>query len=187
MQKNSRLSIIPGFYLWNLVLKCLLIFAGGLILMAAVFYLTNQQDIGPTYGEGFRMLSQLREDIFYKSLIIYVGIVLLMLVGIIVISLFYSHRVAGPVYRLGLFAAEISEGHLENDVFLRQDDVIHPLADEMNNMVAAYRQVVEELNHELAEIGVLRKKISAGDDKQAMDEIRARAERVREIVAVLSV
>lgn len=187
MLKNSRLSIIPGFYLWNLVLKCLLIFVGGLILMAAVFYLTNQQDIGPTYGEGFRMLSQLREDIFYKSLVIYIGIVLLMLVGIIVISLFYSHRVAGPVYRLGLFAAEIRKGHLENDVFLRQDDVVHPLADEMNNMVASYRQIVEELNHELAEIAVLRKKMTTGDDKQTMAEIRVRAERVQEIVAVCKV
>ena len=187
MQKSSRVSIIPGSYLWNLVLKCLLIFAGGLILMALVFYLTNQQDIGPTYGEGFRMLSRLREDIFYKSLLIYIGIVLLMLVGVIVISLFYSHRVAGPVYRLGLFADEIRDGHLENDVFLRQDDVIHPLAYEMNNLVAVYRQIVVELKHELEEIAVLQEKTANSDEKQAMIAIRDRAERIQKIVHGLDV
>ncbi len=85
MVKSSRVSVIPGSYLWNLVLKCLLIFTGALALMAVAFYLTNQQDIGPTYGEGFRMLNQLREDIFYKSVLIYGVIVLLMLAGIIAI------------------------------------------------------------------------------------------------------
>ena len=182
MLKSSRVSIIPGSYLWNLVLKCLLIFAGGLVLMAVVFYLTNQQDIGPTYGEGFRMLSRLREEIFYKSIVIYIGIVLLMLAGVIAISLIYSHRVAGPVYRLGLFAAEIRDGHLENDVFLREDDAVHPLADEMNNLVDNYRRLVEELNQELTAISALRRQMAAGDEQRLMDGIRSRAEKLQKII-----
>lgn len=183
MVKSSRVSVIPGSYLWNLVLKCLLIFTGALALMAVAFYLTNQQDIGPTYGEGFRMLNQLREDIFYKSVLIYGVIVLLMLAGIIAISLFYSHRVAGPVYRLGLFAAEIRDGNLKNDVFLRRDDVIHPLADEMNIMVDVYRRSVKEINNELAEIKALREKMTGGEERRVVEEIRDRVGKIQRIIA----
>ena len=183
MAKSSRIPVIPGSYFWNLALKCMLIFSGGLILMAVVFHLTNQQNIGPTYGAGFRMLSELREEIFYKSIIIYITIVLLMLIGIVIISLFYSHRVAGPVYRLSLFAGEIRTGHLENDVCLRQGDVVHPLADEMNKMVDGYRRTVEELKLELAEIAALRENMAEGDGQQAIDEISKRAVEIQRLIS----
>ena len=182
--KRTHVSVIPGSYLRNLVIKCMLIFVTGLVVLAGVFYLTNQQTIGPTYGEGFKILSELQQDILYKSLILYLCIVLVMVVGVIGITLLYSHRVVGPIYRLSIFAGEIKDGHFEKSVSLREGDAIHSLAREMNNMVAQCRQTIQLINFELVEITKQKEMLRNGQDKDAvLSEISSRAGEISRILS----
>ena len=126
MSNSNPDQAIPKSYRRNVVLMSILIFSVGLVLTSVVLYLSVKEPIGPSYGEGFRMLSQLQDDIFYKSAIIYSVTILLVLVGIVFLSLIYSHRIAGPVYRLTCFAKTLASGDLSSPVFIRKKDVIHP-------------------------------------------------------------
>ena len=146
---GPRYQVIDKSHLRRMVTKCGLIFMAGLGGTAAIFWLMMRRQIGPTYGEGFRMLAELNRDIFYKSLIIYGSTVLVTMICIALITLLYSHRVAGPVYRLRLFAGRIGRGDVSGRVSLRQSDVVQPLAVEMNAMNETFRQTVTGVMQEL--------------------------------------
>ena len=155
-------QIIDRSYPRGVVMQCGLIFIGGLIATAVVFFFMMGQSIGPTYGEGFRMLARLEQDIFYKSLLIYGSTVLVALACILIITVLYSHRVAGPIYRLRLFARQVSAGEVGKRVALRRTDVIQPLADEMNFMVDGFHNTFDTISREIASMENLIKKLESG-------------------------
>jgi methyl-accepting chemotaxis protein len=51
----------------------------------------------------------------------------------------YSHRIAGPLYRIKLSARAIAEGRLDTTIKLRQKDAVSSFADSLNEMTKAYR------------------------------------------------
>ena len=165
MSKGQDFKGIPGAYRRDVVFRPVLIFIAGLILTTVVLYVAVSQPIGPNYGEGFRMLAQLQQDIFSKSAIIYAITVFIIVCGIIFLTLIYSHRVAGPVYRLTLFARTLCSGDFRANVHIREKDVIHPLADEMNNMVEQYRQTLNNLQDEIQSLDQFAVLVAEGKDE----------------------
>lgn len=178
-------QVIENSYLRNVVIKCVLIFVAGLIATVAIFYVMLQQPVGPTYGEGFKMLVQLQQDIFYKSIIIYFSTVLLALFGIITITLLYSHRVAGPVYRLTLFARQVAAGDLQSGVHLRQSDVVQPLAAEMNLMAEKIHRSLIDINWKVDELEKITDQLDA-EPANADKKLVQMEDRVNEISTIIS-
>ncbi len=139
------LGIIPKSYPLKLTLYILLvIFAGGLISFILIYQSGNIL-IGKSYTEGIRNLAAMKGLIVQKSMIIYLLSSILVISGVIVITLFYSHRVAGPLYRLSVAAREISEGELSSPVRLRKSDVVHPLAETLNEVSESHSQTINQI------------------------------------------
>ncbi|MBC8318080.1 MAG: methyl-accepting chemotaxis protein [Desulfobulbaceae bacterium] len=159
---------VPGSYRRAVLFRPVLVFIAGLILTTVLLYVAVNQSIGPNYGEGFRMLSQLQEDIFSKASIIYTITVFIIVSGIIFLTLLYSHRVAGPVYRLTHFARALSSGDFSSNVYIRDNDVIHPLADEMNAMVDQYRQALGRLQVEMNALEKIAAQVAEGKDEDVV-------------------
>ena len=175
-------QIIDKSHLRLMVLKCALIFMAGLAGTAAIFWLMMHRQIGPTYGEGFRMLAELNRDILYKSLAIYGSTVLVTMVCIALITLLYSHRVAGPVYRLRQFAGCIGRGDVSGRVTLRQSDVVHQLAMEMNAMNATFRQTVTDVMKELDALEKEARSLEMTTDKADWRTIRDAAGKISALI-----
>jgi methyl-accepting chemotaxis protein len=78
---------------------------------------------------------------------LYLGLMLL-------ISLYVSHRFAGPIYRFEKSAQELSAGDLTHRVSLRTGDELMELQEEFNGMAAALQALVQKdrnLAHRLVE------------------------------------
>lgn len=60
---------------------------------------------------------------------------LLMIPVVIVATMYVSHRVAGPVYRLEKELIQIGEGDLSRRLVLRKNDDLKKMAEEMNNVM----------------------------------------------------
>lgn len=73
------------------------------------------------------------------------GVQLIGLALVAVIALFFSHKIAGPIYRLEQLSKVIGTGDLSVRVKVRQDDEFQELADEMDHMVASLREKVQAL------------------------------------------
>ena len=75
------------------------------------------------------------------------GRFLFMLVGILIscsllaalAGLFFSHRIAGPIYKLKKFLMKIREENYRDELNLRQGDYFPEIADEINKTVAQLR------------------------------------------------
>lgn len=172
MSKSRVFKSIPSAYRRDVVFRPVLVFIAGLILTSVVLYMAVSQPIGPNYGEGFRMLAQLQQDLFAKSVIIYAITVFIIICGIIFITLIYSHRVAGPVFRLTCFVGTLFSGDFRSDVHIREKDVIHPLANEMNSMVEQYRNTLITLQEEIKTLDRYTAQIADGRDEDVVwDEI----------------
>ena len=55
------------------------------------------------------------------------------------VGLLLSHKVAGPLHRLGRVATEASRGATVDNVVIRENDYIHDFADEFNGMVKTFQ------------------------------------------------
>ena len=162
-----------------MALKTILVFIGGIILTTVVLYMAVRQPIGPTYGEGFRMLAQLQQDIVYKSAVIYAITVFVIVCFIVFLTLVYSHRIAGPVYRLTIFARTLCSGDFSSKVHLRHKDVLHPLADEMNDMVSRYGETFDTVQNEINNLEEYVKRLEDGQDSEEVwAAIEGKAEKI---------
>jgi methyl-accepting chemotaxis protein len=166
-----------GRVLFGLSISCITII--GLIVTPAVLYFTMQQDIGPTYAVGIRMLTGLRQDILYKALTISGITFLFMIIGILILAMLYSHLIAGPLYHLTQFVIKVTEGHLNERVRLRDKDVIHPVAKELNELVRVYHDKFQEIKKEVNTLETLAAKMDKGEE--TLSKIKKKAKEIHQL------
>lgn len=75
-----------------------------------------------------------------------------------VISVFQSHRIAGPIYKLRMYLAKVREGNAQDKLFFRKNDNFKEIAEEYNlAMESIYKtiyeknEMLEKLNLEISE------------------------------------
>lgn len=182
-------EIITSDYTRKLVIKCIVIFVIGAILTGAIFYLSIYKNHGTSYAENFRIISDLKSQIFHKSIYIYLFSSFFIIAGIIFISILYSHRIAGPVYRLENFALKISNGNLSTQIKLRQKDAIHSLANELNNLVVKYKELLIQLELKSKDVRnavlLIEKSINEASSQKLKENIIKVSESIAEIKKML--
>jgi HAMP domain-containing protein len=185
----ETLGIIPKRYPLKLTLYILLLVFSGALISFLLIYQSGNILVGKTYTEGIRNLSVMKGVIIQKSIIIYLLSSIFVISGVIIITIFYSHRVAGPLYRLSVAAKEISEGLPASPVRLRKSDVVHPLADTLNELADVYSQRLSKIMEataslEKASLG-LQEALNQKDDASfyaLMDELSRQNEELKRIV-----
>jgi len=175
--------MLPKSYFNSFVLKSTLLFVGAALLTAAGFYFFSQER-GSSYAESYKLMAELNRVLVSKSLVLFSFTLLLSIAGIIIISIIYSHRVAGPLHKLGLHARKISSGDLAAVAHLRTHDVLHLLADDLNELSGHYRNLllqVETKNRELAALmdNAGKQAPAAGEISERVDEIRKLIDQIR--------
>jgi len=125
-------------------LLCALIAATGAGISTGVFLIVTTER-GASYAESFRLLSMLHRELTWRAAIIYASSLVVIVLGVSLLSLLYSHRVAGPLHKLGLVARTVASGNLLEQAKLRRRDAVHPLADSMNELIRTCRMRVAHL------------------------------------------
>ncbi len=171
----TRKTWFKGRVLLSLCISCI----AGLITTLAILYSTMQQDIGPSYAVGIKMLSGLRQDILYKALTVFGITFFFMIIGILVLTMLYSHRIAGPLYRLSQFVKNVTEGHFDKRVSLREKDVIHPIAEELNELVSVYHVKLQNIKKEVETLETLTDKMEKGEED--LMQIKKKAKKIHHL------
>jgi len=111
-----------------------------LFLSAVLIYFFGGRSVSANFYQAILEIKNTRALIL-PSLVI--SVILAAVIGIILISikfLFISHQIAGPLYRLEKVIREITAGNLLIHTKLRKKDEMKELADDVNAMVALYRE-----------------------------------------------
>jgi methyl-accepting chemotaxis protein len=144
---------LPRSFLLGFVLKSTLIFAGGALSTAALFFLFRGEP-GTSYVDSYKLLAELNHVLVNRSLILFSFSLLLSLAGIIVLAIVYSHRVAGALHMLGMHTRRIASGDLTRTVRLRNTDVVHELAGDFNKLSDHYKGLLVQLEVKTRELSV---------------------------------
>ena len=94
-----------------------------------------------------------------------------------------THRIAGPVYKLKRYLANIRNGVIDGKLSFRSGDYLHDLADEVNLTVESIQERFQQDSVYLSEASSYLKnlKVSIPDDKKVViDEIIKKLEEIEE-------
>lgn len=182
-QTAANTQVISKSYLSGLIVKCGLFFASGLLLTGIILYFSAHQPLGPTYQESFARLSQLKQEMMVKSITIYFLLTTLILVGVIFITILYSHRVVGPLIGIKRVVKAVTDGDLTQPVRLRQKDAIKPMAEALNALIDSYKTKMLLVTQHIQTMDGITDSQGDGAD---MDKIIAEAKAINEIIAPLT-
>lgn len=128
--KRRVYLINPTFQLKFSFLICLLLFLSSLIYPLAIYDLINQivTSIAPKFPDAALRLSEKRN--------LLIGILALWQLGftalVFIICIFFSHKIAGPLFKLTKFLQNMRNGNQAERLFFRNGDYFHEVADEFN-------------------------------------------------------
>jgi methyl-accepting chemotaxis protein len=107
-------------------------------------------DLGEGYHNVQALVREIGNVLFWRVAILYAVTSVLIVLGMVALHLVYSHRIAGPAYRIGLEAARIAQGNLTGNIKFRQKDNLTDMADLLNDMASQYRGRINMLRDTLA-------------------------------------
>ena len=155
------------------------------MLTACILYFSLPRGGGASYAESYKTISSLRQAIIYKALVIYATTSFFIIAGVLVISLLYSHKIAGPLHRMGMFARKAAEGDFTDTVRLREHDLLHPMAKDLNAIASAYKNTLLQVEIEINEIKNILTTIdgtAAQGERENILKISERADKLNEIL-----
>ncbi|NOX25001.1 MAG: hypothetical protein GXP59_02585 [Deltaproteobacteria bacterium] len=117
-------------------------------------------------------LARMEDNIFLKSLVLSSVFFIVPCLLVAVFLVYYSHRIAGPMYHIKLYLQKIAGGSAGGDIKLRQKDMLHPLAEAVNALQQRERDDLAELHTNLTEMaGILNDTLTASDAGQPVNHL----------------
>jgi len=112
----------------------------GTAISGGIIYWMSRSTVTSTF-ENSRLIIKSTADFILPSVLLSSALVMIF-VGIcaIAITLFTSHRIAGPLYHIQKNLEELSQGNLNVNFDLRKTDEIKVLADTLNDMTGLFRR-----------------------------------------------
>lgn len=136
---KRRVYFIEKSFQTRFILKfCSLVAIGGLLTIGILYLLAMQSTTVSLVNS--RVVVRTTADFILPILIQTVAIVTI-LVGLAatVVTLFFSHKIAGPLYRLKEALKTLAEGDFSSDFRIRHLDPLQDVADVLNNMISKLR------------------------------------------------
>jgi len=124
------------------ILKFCLLLLAAVIVSTGLLFLFSQDTLTSSFQNSRLVIENTALAIL--PTVVYTGLVTLVLLTIatIAVTLFISHKIAGPMFRFEKELKEIGEGNLKKKVSLRKKDQAEELAYCINEMTASLREKV---------------------------------------------
>lgn len=118
---------------------CLLVVLAGLLTIGIV-YLLSARSTTVTIVNSEVVVKSTAD--FLLPVLIQTVLVVMVLIGLatIAVTLFVSHKIAGPLYRLKQGLHELGEGNLAGEIKLRKFDQLNDIIQEFNHLAGKLKQ-----------------------------------------------
>ena len=136
----------------NFILKFCALVAAGSVISGAIVYAMSKSTVTTIFDNSRLVIKGTGEYIL--PTVLFSGIIVVLLVGIatIIITLFTSHKIAGPLYAIEKRVDEIARLNLNTEFHLRTYDEIKPLAVGMNVMASNLKKGLRDIKLALSEL-----------------------------------
>ncbi len=124
-------------------------------------------------------ISNLKDSLLFKTIMINIFFYLITSLGVLFLSILYSHRIAGPFVKLIQFTKIIAKAQFNHRIAFRKKDAIHSLGFRLNEMVKTYdircctvSSLFEQLEKNLNELETLNSQEDMNLKNSKLKEIR---------------
>ncbi|MBI3991297.1 MAG: methyl-accepting chemotaxis protein [Candidatus Omnitrophica bacterium] len=153
---RRRIYFIEKSFQAKFILKfCALVVLGGLLTIGLLYFLAMQSATVSFVNS--RVVVRSTADFILPILIQTVAIVVV-IVGFatVIVTLFVSHKIAGPLYRLKKVMQELEGGDFSQDFHIRHLDQLQDLAKTFNTTIKKIRERIQILKEglEILEKGI---------------------------------
>lgn len=170
----------------NFIIKfCLLIVAAGLLTISILYLLSGKSTTVSIVNS--RVVVRTTAD-FLLPILIQTVVITTIIVGLaaIFVTLFVSHKIAGPLYRFKKILETLSQGDFSSDFHIRHFDQLQELVNAFNSMTGKIR---DQLNSLKGNFSILKEKIRdlseheiAEHKRQTLNEIKRISEELNKII-----
>ena len=154
------------------VLKFCALVAAGAGLLIVVLYVLGQQSMSVAFVQA-RVKVMTTADFLLpfmlQTVLVVMGVVS---IATIAVTLFVSHKIAGPLYRFRQTFRELSDGNFSRQVYLRKGDQLVEVAGDFNHMITVVRARLADAQKALAALRF---------DVEAIGELNADDERKKKV------
>ncbi len=142
--KRKNYFIKRGFQS-KFILKFCLIILIGMIFSTGLLFLFSQGTLISSFQQSRLVIKN--TSLAILPAVIYTNLIMLGLITLatIVVTLFVSHKIAGPLFRFEKELKDIEKGDLTKSIKLRKKDQTTDLADSLNQMTASLHGKVLEI------------------------------------------
>jgi len=117
---------------------CALVALGGLLTIVVLYFLAMKSTTVSIVDS--RVVARTTADFILPILIQTVFIVMIIVsMATVIVTLFVSHKIAGPLFRLKKTMQALQEGNFSSDFHIRDLDQLQELADVVNSMIKKVR------------------------------------------------
>lgn len=125
----------------RLLLSIEILFLFLLIVSGVILYLVFNQDLTTAYFQAHLRVKNAQDILLPTLVLVNLG----GLMTSIVLMLFYTHRIAGPVYRLCRILREVGQGKLVQSVAFRRNDSLKELEQATVDMLGGLNERMSNL------------------------------------------
>ncbi len=166
----------------NFILKfCALVLIGSAV-SGAIIYVMSLSTVTTAF-ENSKLVIRSTAD-FILPAVLLSSLVFIILVGIasIAITLFTSHKIAGPLYRMEKDICEVAAGNLRQEFNLRVGDELRPMAEALNGMSVFLKDRVSIMKVLIADLESYERGAGLGlppDIKKKIEALKAEADKLK--------
>lgn len=149
--QRKKIYINKDFQLKFIFKFCLIVLIGVIISTSLVFFF-SQNTLTSSF-ENSRLVIKNTGNAILPVIIITNLITLgIISIAVILVTLYVSHRIAGPMFRFEKDLERIQKGDLSVNINLRKKDQLSDMSQALNNMTQSMNNKVSELNYRLDKI-----------------------------------
>ena len=156
----------------DFILKFCALVVIGAVISGLIVYAMSRATVTTTF-ENTRLVIKSTAD-FILPAVLLSSLVMIALVGLatVAVTLFTSHRIAGPLYRLEKDVERIREGDLSVRFAIRRNDELQALPAILNDMVGALKSRISNMKRAADEAEAMLDKGALGVAKTKLSELK---------------
>ncbi len=173
--KRKTLYIKKGFQFKFILKFCLILLAGVTISTGLLFFL-SQETLTSSF-ENSRLVIENTGSAILPVIIITNLITLgIICIATIIVTLFVSHKIAGPMFRFEKDLERIKKGDLSVNINLREKDQFSEMAFSLNSMTQGIHEKICAVNHQLDQL------LPMPDELETCKECEKKVQELKEII-----
>jgi len=149
---RRRQYFIQKGYQFKFILKFCLIVLAGSILSTAFLFLFAQSTLTTSFEHSRLVIRNTASAIMPAVFLTNVITLIVVTFATIVVVLFISHKIAGPMFRFEQDLKDIGQGDLTKKISLRKKDQFTNLSDSLNIMTATLHEKVFSTQAEVTQL-----------------------------------